>query len=76
VTFNEFIAFQYFLQNLDLLKNKVSQYRYMDYDMFCDVTNNFCKTNEFCISKKVKISENQKKACFLLLDLDESGELE
>lgn len=76
ITFKEYVAFQYFLQNVDLLKSKVSQYRYMDYDMFCEVIQAFCKENDYCKQNKVTISEAQAKACFLLLDLDESGELE
>jgi len=42
ITYKEFIAFQYLLQNMDMLKSKVSQYKYMDYDMFCDVIQAFC----------------------------------
>lgn len=44
--------------------------------MFTSVINSFNVSNEFCKSNKTKISEIQSKACFLLLDLDESGELE
>ena len=36
----------------------------------------FCKNNEWCKEKKVKITETQTKAIFLLLDSDDSGELE
>jgi len=36
----------------------------------------FCKNNEWCKEKKVKINETQTKAIFLLLDSDDSGELE
>lgn len=36
----------------------------------------FCKNNEWCKENKAKISETQTKAIFLLLDSDDSGELE
>jgi Ca2+-binding EF-hand superfamily protein len=48
----------------------------MDYDMFNSVISSFNTSNDFCKTNKTKISETQAKACFLLLDLDESGELE
>jgi hypothetical protein len=44
--------------------------------MFEQVITSFCKNNEYCKMKKVKISETQTKAIFLLLDSDDSGELE
>ena len=56
VTFKEYIAFQYFLQHVDMLKSKVTQLRYMDYDMFADVIEAFCKDNEYCKKHKVVIS--------------------
>lgn len=76
VTFLEFLAFQHFLENIDQLKAKISQYKYLDYEMFEQVVISFCKNNEWCKEKKVKISEIQTKAIFLLLDSDDSGELE
>ncbi len=36
----------------------------------------FCKNNEWCKDRKAKISDTQTKAIFLLLDSDDSGELE
>ena len=44
--------------------------------MFDSVVRSFCKNNEFCKDKRVKISDIQTKAIFLLLDSDDSGELE
>ena len=44
--------------------------------MFDQVVRSFCKNSEFCKERKVKISETQTKAIFLLLDSDDSGELE
>ena len=76
VNFDEFLAFQHFLDNIDQLKAKISQYKYLDYDMFDQVVISFCKNNEFCKQRRVKITETQTKAIFLLLDADDSGELE
>lgn len=62
--------------NADQLKVKVQQYRYMDEDMFLKEIDTFNKTHDYCKKNKVKISEMQAKACFMLLDLDDSAELE
>ena len=34
VTFDQFLAFQYYLETIEKLKYKVAQYRYIDYEMF------------------------------------------
>lgn len=34
ISLEEFIAFQLFLDNIDQLKSKVAQYKYLDYDMY------------------------------------------
>ncbi len=61
---------------MDILKNKVIQYRYMDFEMFENIISAFNSDNEFCKHNKTKISDVQAKALFLLLDVDGSGELE
>ncbi len=76
VTLKQYLAFQYFLQNVDILKNKVVQYRYMDYEMFETIIQAFNKDNDYCRSNRTKVSDVQAKALFLLLDVDGSGELE
>lgn len=76
VTFNEYMAFQYLLCNVDVLKSKLVQYRYLDFDMLVNLMAQFSADNDFCKQNKVKISEDQTTAFFMLLDLDESGELE
>lgn len=76
VSYKEYIAFQHWLMQADRLKAKVSQYRYMDIDMFTDEISGFNKFNDYCKLNKVKVSELQTKACFMLLDSDDSGELE
>jgi hypothetical protein len=40
------------------------------------VVKSFSKNNEWCKENKVVISDTQTKAIFLLLDSDDSGELE
>lgn len=76
MTLKQYLAFQYFLQNVDILKNKVMQYRYMDFEMFESIISAFNHDNEYCKHNKTKISDVQAKALFLLLDVDGSGELE
>ena len=76
VSLEEFIAFQLFLDNIDQLKSKVAQYKYLDYDMYKGILDSFSKNNEYCKKKKTKLSEVQTLSVFLLLDLDDSGELE
>jgi len=76
VDFGEFHAFQCYLENIDSLKYKVAQYRFIDYEMFVAEIKEFNKRNATCKEKKIGISDSQIKALFLLLDSDESGELE
>lgn len=57
VTLKEYMAFQYFLQNVDILKNKVVQYRYMDYEMFETIIQTYNANNDFCKSNKTKVSD-------------------
>ena len=76
ISLEEFIAFQLFLDNIDQLKSKVAQYKYLDYDMYKGILENFSKNNEYCKKKKTKLSELQMISVFLLIDLDDSGELE
>ena len=37
VTFQEYMAFQYLLCNVDVLKSKLVQYRYLDFDMLVNL---------------------------------------
>lgn len=76
VSYNEFLAFQLWLSELDLLRAKIQQFRYLDYEMFEAQVLSFCKNNEFCKKNKIKMSDAQIRAIFTLLDVDESGELE
>ena len=76
VSLEEFIAFQLFLDNIDQLKSKVHQYKYLDFDMYNAILDSFSKNNSYCKEKKVKLSELQATGVFLLIDLDDSGELE
>ena len=59
-----------------MLRAKIQQYRYLDYDMFAVQVETFCKHDEYCKKHKVVISEVQIKAIFSLLDADDSGEIE
>jgi len=76
VTLGEFIAFQYFFDKLDGVKAKCAQYRYLDYNTFLDLVEGFVNSEPYCKEHKVQMSEHIAKSIFLLLDTDESGELE
>ena len=76
VNYGEFVAFQLWLEQLDILRRKMQQFRYMDFDMFDSNIKGFCKNDEYCKKHKIKISDDQIRAIFILLDQDESGELE
>ena len=76
VSLEEFIAFQYFLDNIDSLRSKLNQFKYLDYDMYREVFENFSKHNDYCKEKKVAISDVQMISVFNLVDTDDSGELE
>ena len=76
VSLEEFIAFQHFLDNIDSLRSKLNQFKYLDYDMYREVFENFSKHNDYCKEKKVVISEVQMISVFNLVDTDDSGELE
>ena len=76
VSLEEFIAFQYFLDNIDSLRSKLNQFKYLDYDMYREVFENFSKHNDYCKEKKVCISDVQMISVFNLVDTDDSGELE
>jgi len=58
------------------LKSKISQYRYLDFEMFTSSVDSFSQANDYCKLNKTRVSDDQIKAIFLLLDVDESGELE
>ena len=43
---------------------------------YLDVIDNFVNTEPYCVRHKVQIPEHLAKSLFLLLDIDESGEIE
>ena len=48
VTKDEFLAFAYWLSNLNYLRSQIMQYRYLDHDSFTSHMNEFCKRNDKC----------------------------
>lgn len=76
ITWDQYLAFQYYLDQIEKLKYKVAQYRYIDYEMFVSDIQQFNKFHAGCRAKNIAISDVQTKAMFLFLDADESGELE
>ena len=76
MTLEEFIAFQYFFDKIDHLKAKMAQFKYLDYLTYTDIVAEFCATDAYCQRKKVTVNEHISRSIFLMLDVDESGELE
>ena len=76
LTYQQFITFQHFLENLELIKMNIQKYRVIDYITWLEIIDTFCKTNQYCTEHKVELPEDIPKALFLLFDLDESGEIE
>ena len=50
--------------------------RFMDYNTFLDIVDGFVSTEPYCIKNKVTVPEHLAKSIFLMIDLDESGEIE
>ena len=48
----------------------------MDFEMFSRYMDDFSRTDAHCKTHNCMISETQKKSIFLLLDIDNSDELE
>lgn len=71
----EFIAFQAFIDQLDLFKAKVSQARFLNIDEYAEQVAIISKGTRYCQETKAKISEHQLSVFFGMLDLDESGDL-
>jgi len=70
VNFEQYRGFQVLLTHIDELKAKISQFRFVDFDMFWEFAIQFNKNH------KTQIAREQCLAVFAMLDIDESGELE
>ena len=64
------------MQKSDIIKMKVSTYRALTIDMLKELCTFFEQQDEYCKSKKVKISEVQIEAFFKMLDTKNSNDLE
>jgi len=78
VSFEEFVAFQYFLEDIDEIKDHVNQYRYVDKAMFQKLVTDFEKKSPFTMQNKSKnrVSQVQIDTLFDILDLDGNGSLD
>ena len=84
ITLGNFIEFNHFLEDIEQIKRKVSLYKSLDYDMFEEIFIDYKKYQQ----KQLKankgrvcppehfISEIQIKALFMMLDDDESGDVD
>jgi len=76
VSFKEFIAFTFFLDDVEQVKEKVMAFRFITKTQLMELAEDFCKTNPYCIKNRVKVSWVQIDALVQLLDLDGNGQLE
>lgn len=70
VTFDEFVAFQYFMKERDLIINYVQRHGVIDQDKLQELADDFSQRNYFCKTKGVKISPHQIEAFLCAMDLD------
>lgn len=75
VSIQEFIAFQHFYLKLDVLKARMAQYRYLDYQSFQDVIENFWVSDPFVTSKKIVLRDELVQAIYSFVDIDDSDEI-
>ena len=76
MSLHEFIALQYFFEKLDIIKAKCATMRYIDYNSFLDIIDEFVSTEPYCVKHKIVVPEHLAKCIFLMLDYDDSGEIE
>jgi Ca2+-binding EF-hand superfamily protein len=77
VTFGQFVAFQYFLADVEVIQDHVNQYRFIDKKQFAQLVADFHAKNEHCKgNKELRVSQTQIDVFFEILDLDKSGHLE
>ena len=76
VSLNEFIAFHFFTDKIDTLKQQILLYRYLDYHMYLELMSNISQADKQIVKEGLMMSEHQAKFFFMLIDTDDSGELE
>jgi len=77
MTLQEFIAYQYFFNQLDVVHAQVSMYKFLDKEKFTDIFNQFAAKHPYCVREKKGIDVVRiANVLFEFLDEDESGELE
>lgn len=72
----EFIAIQYFFDNIETLTHHLMKYKYIENDTFEEVLATFLNSNTYCKREKAQVSQHVISTLFAFIDLDESGELE
>ena len=87
VSLEQFIAMQYFFEQIDVLKAKVAHLRYLDYATYLDVVEDFYESEPYCLEHscmehdchghaKTVVPEHITKSLFNFLDTNESGKLD
>ncbi len=76
MSFEEFIAFQRFIDDVQNIKDKVLVYRFISIDTLKKLAKEFSDIDTFCLEHKVRISDIQIESLVKLLDLDDNGQLD
>ena len=82
VSFDEYLSFQLFLDDIEQIKRKVAQLKVLDFDLFEEIFLDYLQYKNKPDKKGKqptfvhKISPVQIKALFMLLDANENGDLE
>lgn len=78
VTFEQYVAFQLFISDLDDLITHVQAFRYIDKAVFSDLVEKFHAklAKKGTYGRKYKISSDQVDVLFAVLDLDGNGNLD
>lgn len=59
-----------------MIKAKMARFKFLDYEQYLDLIENFYSTEPYCKRNKVVVPEHIARCLFALLDSDDSGELE
>lgn len=73
VTFEEFMAFQQFIDDVEQIKEKVIVYRFITKKQLQELANDFCDRNPYCLKHNVQISKLQIETLVTVLDVDGNG---
>ena len=76
VSFKEYVAFHRLIEKADIIKMKISIYRFLSKSMFRELWDDFQKFDQYCKENGASISDVQIDAFIQVLDDDKNGNLE